>query len=285
VRRLKNLVPRPVRKRIAAVRRWHITRPATTRKRKEEILASGRLPAADLELLRRVDSRISIRDGMFGVDAEHYYKVGLSAVHCVDEALRRAGASEPASILDLPCGHGRVMRTLAARFPGARLTACELDRDGVDFCASTFGASGVYSVPDFDRLEIGGSFDLLWCGSLVTHLDASRIQAFLRFTARHLAPGGIAMITTHGDYVANRMPTGEFDYDLDPDQVERIVAAYRRDGLGYEDYVHTPEYGISLTSPAWVRGEAERVGGLEEVYFAPRGWDRHQDVFAFRKRA
>ena len=47
-------------------------------------------------------------------------------------------------MLDFACGHGRVMRTLKAAFPDALLTACDIDRDGVDFCARTFGAAPVY---------------------------------------------------------------------------------------------------------------------------------------------
>ena len=72
-------------------------------------------------------------------------------------------------ILDLPCGHGRVMRWLRATFPKASLTACDIDGDGVSFCAETFGARPALSSTDPEDLVLG-TFDLIWCGSLLTHL-------------------------------------------------------------------------------------------------------------------
>ena len=39
------------------------------------------------------------------------------------------------SILDFGCGFGRVLRMLKAAYPEARLTAADVKREGVDFCA------------------------------------------------------------------------------------------------------------------------------------------------------
>src|SRR5262245_10124406 len=74
-----------------------------------------------------------------------YHRVGQSALHCIRLSLEAAGKdpAEVRSILDLPSGHGRVLRYLKAAFPDAALTACDLSRDGVDFCAATFGARAV----------------------------------------------------------------------------------------------------------------------------------------------
>ena len=57
-------------------------------------------------------------------------------------------------ILDLPCGHGRVLRYLSAAFPEAEITACDIMREGVDFCASTFGAIPVYSQDDPQQIPL-----------------------------------------------------------------------------------------------------------------------------------
>ncbi|MGG5887557.1 methyltransferase [Falsiroseomonas sp. HC035] len=46
---------------------------------------------------------------------------------------RALGEAEPQKILDLPCGFGRVTRVLRVRFPHASITACDLDREGVEF--------------------------------------------------------------------------------------------------------------------------------------------------------
>jgi SAM-dependent methyltransferase len=263
--------------------------PARTRLQKRRLLADPSLSARERDLLRRASGAIYFDDGMYTGDGAHYYRVGLSAIRCIDEALRQSGVGEVRSILDMPSGCGRVLRFLVHRFPGARVTACDLQRDAVGFCAATFGAVPAYSAPDLDEVALGARFDLAWCGSLVTHLDAASILALMRFFKRHLSPGGLLVFTTMGDYVARRIPTREFDYGLAGDQIPLITGEYARAGFGFAGYPQgsydvASSCGVTLTSPEWVREQARRVGGLREVYFAARGWDDHQDVFGFVRR-
>jgi SAM-dependent methyltransferase len=163
---------------------------------------------------------------MYNEDGVHYYKVGLSAISCIDEALERAGLKEVRSILDLPCGSGRVLRFLVHRFPDAEITACELASGAAEFCARTFGAQPAFSSLNLDEVSLGQKFDLIWCGSLVTHLNESGITALLRLFQRHLAPDGIMIFTTHGDFVQRRIPTQDFDYGLDAEQIRGIGVDY-----------------------------------------------------------
>jgi SAM-dependent methyltransferase len=281
---MKELLPRGLRRRLGATRRWLRARAPRTRRQHAQLLAAGPLTPAERDLLSRVDSRISYEDGMYKGDGAHYFKVGLSAIHCIDEALRAAQIETVQSILDLPCGYGRVLRFLAQRFPAAQITACELMPDAVRFCAETFGAMPAQSSYNLDELTLAARFDLIWCGSLITHLDARRTRDLLKFFARHLAPGGLLLFTTHGDFVAGRVQDMADFYGLNRADIPALVAAYRRDGHSYLDYPAEPGYGVSLTAPDWVRAEARDVGGLREVYFRARGWDEHQDVFGFVKQ-
>jgi SAM-dependent methyltransferase len=218
---------------------------------------------------------------MYKGDGAHYFNVGLSAVRCIDEALAAANVESVRRILDLPCGYGRVLRFLARRFPAAQITACELVPDAVRFCAETFGAVPAQSAYNLEELALADRFDLIWCGSLVTHLDARRTRALLKLFARHLAPGGLLLFTTHGDFVAARIYDMADFYGLRRPDIPALVESYRRTGHGYLDYPEEPGYGVSLTAPEWVRAEARAVGGLREVYFRARGWDEHQDVYGF----
>ena len=280
-RQLKELLPRPLRRRLGATRRWLRARPRRTQRQKEALLASGTLTPAEHELLSRVESLISYEDGMYKGDGAHYFNVGLSAIRCIDEALNAAQITAVNNILDLPCGYGRVLRFLVARFPAARITACELLPDAVRFCVERFGARPAYSAYNLNELALDTQFDLIWCGSLITHLDALRTLDLLKFFARQLAPGGLVVCTTHGDYVAERILDEADFYGLPRAQIPALVAAYRQHGYGYLDYPDVPGYGVSLTAPAWIRTQARAAGGLREVYFRARGWDEHQDVFGF----
>ncbi|HEX8069172.1 MAG TPA: class I SAM-dependent methyltransferase [Pyrinomonadaceae bacterium] len=284
-RPLKELLPRGVRRRLGAARRWLRARPRRTRRQKEALLAAGGLSAAERTLLDGVESRIHYDDGMYKGDGAHYFKVGLDAVRCIEEALAAARLIEPRAILDLPCGYGRVLRFLGARFPAARVTACELMPEAVRFCAETFGAIPAQSAYDFDALTLDVRYDLIWCGSLVTHLDAARTGALLRFFARTLAPGGLLLFTTHGEFVAGRVQAMHEFYGLNPADIPALVASFRETGHGYLDYPEGPGYGVSLTAPDWLRARAREIGDLREVYFRAQGWDRHQDVFGFVKQS
>jgi hypothetical protein len=74
------------------------------------------LAETELDFIRT----ISPRDRMVRRStAEHYFRVGLEALQYIQVAVVAAGTGAPNRILDLPCGHGRVLRMLRAAFPKA----------------------------------------------------------------------------------------------------------------------------------------------------------------------
>jgi SAM-dependent methyltransferase len=283
VKALKRIVPRPFWPYLGAVRRWVHTVPPRPLLQKKGLLADPSISGSERELLAKVSSRIYYRDGMYDEDGMHYYKVGLSAIRCIDEALSQTRLQEVRTILDLPSGGGRVLRFLVHRFPDAEITACELASGAVEFCARTFGAQPAFSSLNLDEVSFDKKFDLIWCGSLVTHLNEFGITALLKLFQRPLAPGGIMIFTTHGDFVQRRLPTQDFDYGLDAERVKRIGIDYAKTGYAFEDYPGEKDYGVSLTSPEWIRALVRHLEGLREVYFKERGWDNHQDVFGFER--
>jgi SAM-dependent methyltransferase len=236
-----------------------------------------------------VNREISPRDGMFAGNPEHYASVGRSALRCVGLALLAAGRPDPRRILDLPCGHGRVLRVLRAAWPDAEITACDLDHDGVDYCERVFGAMAVPSVADPDAIPLeSGSFDLVWCGSLLTHVAAARWDGFLRLFARVLAPGGVLVFTTHGRFPAQRirgaiasgLGAPNAFYGLPSRAAAEVLRAYERDGFGYVNYPGERGYGISLSTLPWVVARIQHQPGLRVVACSERAWDDHQDVYA-----
>jgi len=285
VQKLKRVVPRALWPYLGNIRRWVRVIPPRPLLYKKRLLSDPSLTPSERELLSKVSSRIYYKDGMYNEDGTHYYQVGLSAIECIDEALTQAKllakVRDVRSILDLPCGSGRVLRFLVHRFPNAEITACELASGAVEFCARTFGAVPAFSSLKLDDVSLGKTFDLIWCGSLATHLNERGIVALLKLFHRHLSDNGILIFTTHGDFVQRRIPTQDFDYGLTLEQIERIGVDYPKTGFGFEDYPGEQDYGVSLTSPEWIRARVRELEGLREVYFKERGWDNHQDVFGF----
>ena len=228
---------------------------------------------------------VSKADTMLADDG-HYLWVGQSALAAIEKAL---SGEDPRNILDLPCGFGRVTRALRARFPQAAITVSDLDRPGVDFSASEFNARPAYSVRDFRELDLGEVYDLIWVGSLMTHLPAAQTKHLLSALKRHLSPGGTALITLQGPSVIPRLR--ESGYGLLPNAAEAVIEEYRRTGFGYRDYhggedlygvsLTNENYGISLTDKAWMSAALEECG-LRLHAYEVQGWDNHHDVAVAR---
>jgi SAM-dependent methyltransferase len=248
------------------------------------VIINRMLDANGQPLLRPMSRKISPADDMYvdGLDA-HYFSIGDSALRCISLGLTAAGADPPTSILDIPCGYGRVLRVLKAYFPKARLTACDIDTDAVDFCAETFGASRVYSEKDFSRICLSDTFDLIWCGSLLTHLDVPYWRSFIELCTAHLEKDGTMLFTTHGQYVIKMMIDYDYDYGVGISSAHRLVDNYNERGFGYCDYPGQTDYGISVSSPAWVVSFLEEHSDLQICSVVEMGWGAHQDVYACRR--
>jgi SAM-dependent methyltransferase len=233
--------------------------------------------------LRHVDviREISANDGMVGQHPDAYFLWGESALRCIRLAVDAVGKREVASILDFPCGHGRVLRNLKAAYPAASLTACDIDRDGVDFCASTFGARSVYSDEDLGDVQLGGGFDLIWVGSLFTHLPHARWPAFLEFLADRLAPEGLLVFTTHGPWYAERIREDASPLPGLPHEAQlAMLRDFDATGFGFAGYPRQNAYGLSLSAPKVVARHLQVLNDIRLVLYLERGWRGYQDVVA-----
>lgn len=236
-------------------------------------------------IMTGVSTTIAEDDSMFaGNNTEHYMSVSRDALRAVLAALQVTGRPVPKRVLDFGCGYGRVMRSLRAAFPAAELIGCDMDQAALAGCAEAFGARPVIGAPDVDDIEQVTDVDLLWCGSVLTHLDAPNWGPLLRYFSRALAPGGVAVVTTHGRRVAMRAEAGK-DYGLDARATDRVLAAYKACGFGYNDYAGNDGYGISLSSPGWAVQRALEAPGLRLAGYDEAAWDRHQDVMVLVKDA
>lgn len=243
-----------------------------------------------------LDRTLSPGEQMSFGGMEHYWSVGQSALECIEDGLIAAGRPAVSfdaapygvwTILDLPCGQGRVLRHLRRAFPAARITACDLEPEGVKFCAATFGAIPLHSADEPSEIALPADhFDLIWVGSLFTHVDAPKWDRFLEVFRRALRPGGVLVFTTHGERAYGYMKSRAATYGHGDPELEALTAGYERDGFAYARYPGQDwNYGTTLSRKAWV---AERIGacrGLRLVKSVEHGWDRHQDCYTCTREA
>lgn len=234
-----------------------------------------------------VDQTLSETDTMM---SEHYMAVGVSAIQCVNLALEAAGSPAVNRILDIPCGHGRVLRHLRARFPDAQIDACDLDADGVEFCARQFNANPILSKPELTDAELPHEYDLIWVGSLLTHVGRPTFQRWMGHLVSRLSPTGVAVFSMHGRYSAVLNET--FPYIARDIWDGVIQPQFEATGYGYADYVQgdvglhgviEADYGISLARPEIIIADAAAVPDSRIVLYSERAWIGHHDIVAIAK--
>jgi len=230
-----------------------------------------------------VDRTVHPNDEMMIAGHEDsYWLMGDWALRCVRASLACAALSfqvKTESILDLPCGYGRVLRFLQVAYPNAEITACDISREGVDFCVDTFGVRGLYSSTDPADIKTG-TYDLIWCGSLMTHMPEDRWDPWLSFFEDHLNPGGTVVFTTHGDGYAS----GLFSVHM-PENLPELQERYRRIGFAFAQnpWDRDEDPGIALSSPAWILERLNRRRELRVTAFMERGWHDAHDVWSVSK--
>jgi len=230
-----------------------------------------------------VNMTISPNDEMFGGNIDVYMSVSFSAMNCINTALQLSEIT-PQKILDLPCGHGRVARSLRAYFPDAEITVCDLNKDGVDFCAENFNAIGIYSDSDVSKIPIHSNFDLIWSGSLLTHLSREKAEEFMNFFIDRLKPNGVLVVSLHGRYSEH---VQKFYKYIEDDRFSKILAGFNSIGYGYSNYAWVDntgdEYGISMQKISYTMSHIESRKDIKVIYYSEQLWDKHQDVLAIQK--
>jgi hypothetical protein len=228
----------------------------------------------------RVNEIIAPHDAMFAGNMKHYLSCGRSALTVIGAAIELAGLPPPASILDFGAGAGRVTRWLSAAFGSARISACDLRPDDMEFLRQVFGVTAWVVDPDVRALSVSGRYDLIWLGSVITHLSADNTRELLTKLAGCCTDSGLIIASFHGRRVIERQETADLHY-IDPQGWKLIKAGLSATGYGYADYTPNSGYGISVADPGWLLQLSHSLG-LRLVMLGEQLWDGHHDVVAMQ---
>jgi SAM-dependent methyltransferase len=228
----------------------------------------------------RVEPRIAAHDHM-NSNMAHYFSVGASAVSIVNTCRLLGGVETPSSLLDFACGAGRITRWLKAAYPSARITGADLRDSDLQFQRDVMGVDTWKSSASFAQLEPRTKFDIIWVGSLLSHLSEESAAAAMNAFLSWLNPSGILIVSFHGRRV--RLGTsmrGAVYTSLD--SFKRVETEYLEKGFGYEDYHNQVGLGFALTKPQWFfdligdRVQYKMLGLFEGA------WDNHHDICAIQ---
>jgi SAM-dependent methyltransferase len=249
------------------------------------------LPLLEYVARLRVSDSVSPGDRMMNLaNPQHYFYVGRSCLLTILNVLSirsgyRGGDAPVKEILDFGCGHGRVVRWLKAAFSNAQVHVSDIDRSAVDFCVERLGClEASAQIPE-------SVFDLVWLGSVFTHLPAPVVEPLLQRLLKSLRPNGVLIFSSQGRFSIERMEGYDWEkddrawmhYNLDREHFESIVTQYHQAGYGYADYPSRTNYGVSIVKPTWYSKRVFASQEFIQILFQEKASDNHQDVSAFMR--
>lgn len=209
---------------------------------------------------------------------EDYYYCGESGIEVISAALGAAPTLYVGKILDFGCGYGRVGRYLRALFPSARITFSEIDHDMAKFCSDQFRGEPLVTPKDFDQLTFPDQYDVIWLGSIFTHIDYQRMQVLFAKLFGALRPSGILIGTFRGNKMFQT-------YSVSPEAASRdaaLIEDYKQHGVAYKRYAGwSDDWGLSLVKPQKLMDMGQEHPTARMVMYSEVGWASAHDVVAW----
>ena len=242
-----------------------------------------------------VDMTISPVDDMLGKGGvSHYRQVGTSALEVISQAMLLGRKTTFPKILDLPCGGGRVTRHLVKFFPESEIYVCDAEKPKEDFVASHFNLPRYETPIDFAG-EPSQRVDLIFVGSLFTHLNQDLFKAAMLYLISALEPGGLLIATLHGRdranvFVRRQREQAATRQGLPAPRAEllkNIEKHFFAEGFTFQQrtVVGTIPYGVTFSAPSWILKLAEARQDVTILGLQEAGWAGNQDVLVLSKKA
>jgi SAM-dependent methyltransferase len=218
---------------------------------------------------------------VIGAPSDFFFRMGgYTAFQNLQQAVHDATGDDLTAyprVLDWGCGCARVSRYFLP-LPGCQLTGVDVDPDNIGWCRANLPAGTWDVVPLRPPTRLpDAAFDLAFGVSVFTHLKEPDQFAWLAELQRVLRPGGLALMTFHGDAsvvwsgLSAERYTALRRYGIG-DQANPLYDADLGEADYYRDVFHTTEY---------VRRE---WGRYFEIVDIKRTWIAHQDLAVMRRK-
>ncbi len=204
---------------------------------------------------------------------DYYFAVGRESAQKVRTLIQEfSGAPSNPVLLEFASGFGCVTRHMQNEFPEARVVACDIHNEALDFIFTSLKTPILRSAHIPEDFESTESFDVIFAISFFSHIPASTWQRWLQVLADRLSSGGLLIFTTHG--LASLPVCGS--PALDGDGYWFIPSSEQKDLAG-------DEYGSTITTFPWVYRQLEKTIGVRLLRYQEAFWFGHQDLYVLRR--
>ena len=101
------------------------------------------------------------------------------------------------SFLDFASGHGRMERFLVLNFPPEKIWVSDVKESSNEFQREQFGVNSIPSTFSPEQYNPGRKFDIIFVGSLFSHLPEELFEKWLRKLYDITSDNGVLIVSTH----------------------------------------------------------------------------------------
>ncbi|TXN04133.1 class I SAM-dependent methyltransferase [Methylobacterium sp. WL103] len=241
------------------------------------------MPASIKDTYKSVDPRVALHDHMATSNITAYYQVGASALTIIQTSIALGCMPAPEQILDFACGAGRVTRWLRAAYPESTVSGSDLREADIDFHRKILGTNMWKSEERISNIKPPNKYDLIWVGSLLSHLSEQDALAAMHAFMNWLKPNGILVVSFHGRRAQLGQTMRQARYISDS-KFKLIEQDYFEKGYGYAPYDNQPTLGMSLIKPNWFFMLAESKMAWKILGVFEAAWADHHDVCTIQNK-
>jgi SAM-dependent methyltransferase len=219
---------------------------------------------------------VLMQGGMTLPDAVNYYfDDGARSARQLAERVAATvpTSARPLKLLEFAAGYGCVTRHLS-KYSEFELVSCDIHSTAIDFLAEQLGVKAIPSTVLPERFAPPNQFDVVFALSFFSHMPRATFGRWLRSLYDAVRAPGCLIFTTHGmdsrKYMGSpHIPADGFWFSASSEQ----------------DDLDKADYGLSITTPEFVRGEIERQIGAVRVESRLAFWWEHQDLWVVHRES
>jgi len=208
----------------------------------------------------------------------HYFSDGAESARklegIVREHLPSVVSNRKVSILEFASGYGMVTRHLGIMPSQAKLVACDIHQQAVDFIRERLQQIAVMSRHLPEEVSFDESFDVVFALSFFSHIPEVTFTRWLAALFAAVSPGGILVFTTHG--LISRVLFGD---------ITLSDSGFWFRPHSEQSDLDPIEYGSTVTTPAYVVAQLAQVTGASLAEFRRGFWWTHQDLYIVNRPA
>lgn len=173
------------------------------------------------------------------------------------------------TVLDFGSGYGRVSRFFPTSFNGAKVWVSEVKQQSLDFQRDHFSFNTIDHTEDPSSFTDVNSFDLIFAGSVFTHLPENRFKEWLKILISSLSDHGILIFSWHNLLDLQTQSHGRFTFiEHSEDQVMSEIGDRIKDANQYGSAYISSDYLEELITQ--LNGKTQEVirlgfGGTQDL--------------------